>query len=98
MHNKEATRFRARIIPETRGATLEVGIGSGLNLPFYGGQIERLVAVDPSEEFLRMAMTRARRAAIPIKFIRHTGEALPIADASIRRGPKREHQRENGRP
>lgn len=83
MRNKEATRFRARLVPQARGAALEVGIGSGLNLPFYGGQVERLVALDPSEELLRMARRRARRAAIPTEFIRHTGEALPLADACV---------------
>jgi ubiquinone/menaquinone biosynthesis C-methylase UbiE len=83
MRNKEVTRFRARLVPQARGATLEVGIGSGLNLPFYGERIERLVAVDPSEELLRMAKRRARGAAIPIEFIPHTAEALPLADASV---------------
>lgn len=83
MRNKEATRFRARLVPQARGAVLEVGIGSGLNLPYYGEQVERLVAVDPSEELLRMARRRARGAAIPIEFIARTGEALPLADASI---------------
>lgn len=83
MRNKEATRFRARLVPQARGAALEVGVGSGLNLPFYGAQVERLVAIDPSEELLRMARRRARGAAIPIELIAHTGEALPLADASV---------------
>lgn len=83
MRNKEATRFRARLIPQARGATLEVGIGSGLNLPFYGESVERLFGVDPSEALLRMARKRARGAAIPIEFIAHPGEALPLADASV---------------
>lgn len=83
MRNKEATRFRARLVPQARGATLEVGIGSGLNLPFYGEQIERLVGVDPSEALLRMAKRRARATTIPIEFIARSGEALPLADASV---------------
>jgi ubiquinone/menaquinone biosynthesis C-methylase UbiE len=83
MRNKEATRFRARLIPQARGATLEVGIGSGLNLPFYGESVERLFGVDPSEALLRMARKRARGAAIPIEFIPNSGEALPLADASV---------------
>lgn len=83
MRNKEATRFRARLVPQARGTALEIGIGSGLNLPFYGGQVERLIVVDPSEALLRIAKKRARRMAIPIEFIRHTGEALPLADASV---------------
>jgi ubiquinone/menaquinone biosynthesis C-methylase UbiE len=83
MRGKEATRFRARLAPQARGATLEVGIGSGLNLPFYGEQVERLVGVDPSEQLLRMARRRARAAPMPIEFISRSGEALPLADASV---------------
>jgi ubiquinone/menaquinone biosynthesis C-methylase UbiE len=83
MRNEEATRFRARLVPQARGTTLEVGVGSGLNLPFYGAQVERLVGVDPSRELLRMAQRRADRAAVPVELIAHTGEALPLADASV---------------
>ncbi|HUF81972.1 MAG TPA: class I SAM-dependent methyltransferase [Burkholderiales bacterium] len=83
MRNKEATRFRARLVPQARGVTLEVGVGSGLNLPFYGERVERLLAVDPSEELLRMARKRARGAAIPVELMAHSGEALPLADASV---------------
>ena len=83
MRNKEVTRFRARLVPEARGATLEVGIGSGLNLPFYGKEVARLRAVEPSEELLRMARKRAVAAAFPIEFFARSGEDLPFADASI---------------
>lgn len=83
MRNKEATRFRARLVPQARGAALEVGVGSGLNLRFYGDQVERLVAVDPSAELLRMARRRARGAAFPIELLLRPGEELPLANASI---------------
>ncbi len=83
MRNKEATRFRTQIVPAARGATLEVGVGSGLNLRFYGDRVERLVAVDPSEELLRMARRRARGVAFPIEFLARPGEELPLEDASI---------------
>lgn len=83
MHNSEATRFRARLVPGARGVTLEVGIGSGLNLPFYGGRVARLLAVDPSEALLRFAQKRARNRSFPVTLICHTGEALPLADASV---------------
>ncbi|MBI3042938.1 MAG: class I SAM-dependent methyltransferase [Betaproteobacteria bacterium] len=83
MRNKEARRYRERTIPLAKGRVLEIGIGSGLNLPFYGKQVEQLVAVDPSAELLRMAEKRARKTAIPIEFIPHTGEELPLTDASV---------------
>lgn len=83
MRGKEATRFRARVVPQARGTTLEVGVGSGLNLPFYGTRVERLIALDPSEELLRMAKRRARRVAFPLELMARSGEALPLPDASI---------------
>jgi ubiquinone/menaquinone biosynthesis C-methylase UbiE len=83
MRGKEATRFRARVVPQARGTALEVGVGSGLNLPFYGTRVERLIALDPSEELLRMAKRRARGVAFPLELMARSGEALPLPDASI---------------
>src|SRR6266568_2021245 len=49
------------------------GIGPGLNLPFYGKEVARLRAVEPSEELLRMARKRAVAAAFPIEFFARSG-------------------------
>ena len=78
MRGKEATRFRSRLIPQARGTTLEVGVGSGLNLPFYGAAVERLYGVDSSEELLRMARKRAPAAAFPVELFGRSGEELPF--------------------
>jgi len=47
MKNKDATRLREAWIPLARGEVLEIGIGSGLNLPFYSTQVERVYGVEP---------------------------------------------------
>lgn len=83
MRNKEATRFRARLVPEAKGVTLEVGIGSGLNLPFYSGQVRRLYAVDPSAELLHMAKKKSGATPFPVEFLAQSGEELPIEDGAI---------------
>ncbi|HEX8012130.1 MAG TPA: class I SAM-dependent methyltransferase [Casimicrobiaceae bacterium] len=83
LRNKEATRFREQVVPAARGVALEVGVGSGLNLRFYRNQLERLVAVDPSADLLRMAKKRARGAAFPVEFLLRSGEELPLEAASI---------------
>lgn len=82
MRNREVTRYRAALVPQARGTVVEIGVGSGLNLPFYGSGVERIHAVDPSVELLRMAGARARDAAIPVEWIPHGAEALPLPDAA----------------
>ena len=83
MRNKEATRFRARLVPNATGVTLEVGVGSGLNLPFYSERVTRLFAVDPSVELLRMAKKKSGATPFPVAFLAQSGEELPIEQESI---------------
>src|SRR5437899_3184369 len=58
MSNKETARLRAAWIPQASGKVLEVGIGSGLNLPFYSSQVEHVYGVDPSLELQQIARKR----------------------------------------
>jgi len=84
MRNKETARVRAAWIPCARGEVLEVGIGSGLNLPFYSPEVRRVYGVDPSVELLRMAHKRAAAASAKVEFIRQSAEeSLPLAAGSI---------------
>lgn len=83
MRNKEATRYRAKIVPEARGTILEIGIGSGLNLPFYGASVEKLYGLDPSEELLRMARKKARNVSFPVEFLNQPGTEIPLDARSV---------------
>lgn len=83
MRNKEVTRYRSRVVPQARGIVLEVGIGSGLNLRFYGPQVARVYAVDPSEALLRMARRRARALPYPVEFFAHSGEAIALDEQCV---------------
>ena len=83
MRNKEATRYRSQLVPEACGTVLEIGAGSGLNLPFYGTAVNRLYALDPSEELLEMARKKASAAAFPVEFLTHTKEEIPLDDRSL---------------
>lgn len=83
MKNKETARLRAALIPQARGEVLEIGIGSGLNLPFYSTEVRHIFGVDPSLELQKMA---SKRLAGPIKvdFIAQSAEQpLPLDGASI---------------
>lgn len=83
MRNKEATRLRAAWIPHARGDVLEIGIGSGLNLPFYSRQVQHVYGVDPSLELQRMARKRAA-GRLDVEFLPQSAEELlPLATGSV---------------
>ncbi|HEV2549452.1 MAG TPA: class I SAM-dependent methyltransferase [Stellaceae bacterium] len=83
MRQKQMIPLRRRIGKAAAGRVLDVGIGSGLNLPFYGDHVERVVGVDPSSELLHFAEERARETANSVELLNGTGESLPIEDHSI---------------
>lgn len=80
MQSKVARQERARFLPRASGRVLEVGIGSGLNIPFYRAGVERLCGVDPSPDLLKMARRRATGAHFPVELIEQSGESLPAED------------------
>lgn len=83
MRNKAARTERARFVPLARGVTLEIGVGSGLNIPYYSSEIEKLYALDPSEELLRKAVRLSKRSTFPVVPLCHPAERIPLPNASI---------------
>ena len=83
MRNKLLARERARWVPLAGGAVLEIGVGSGLNVPFYGPNVRMLYALEPSEALRRMAETRAKHASFPVQFLEAGAETIPLADAAV---------------
>src|SRR5687767_8701660 len=75
--------YRQRMAARAQGAVLEVGIGSGVNLPFYTTRVKRIYGIDPSPELLRIAEPRARNAPFPVELLRGSAEALPLKNASV---------------
>jgi ubiquinone/menaquinone biosynthesis C-methylase UbiE len=75
---------RRRWIPRAHGEVLEIGVGSGLNLPFYdASRVTKVTAIDPSEPLLRRAHARADVAPVPIELVPGKAEQLPFADRSF---------------
>jgi len=83
MRNPQATRQREAMVPAAHGRVLELGAGSGLNLPFYGARVTELVALDPSTQLLAMARGKRATAGFPITFLPCSAEAIPLDSGSI---------------
>jgi ubiquinone/menaquinone biosynthesis C-methylase UbiE len=83
LSGKEFAKLRARVCGGLSGEVLEVGFGSGRNVPHYPPAVERVQAVDPATVGRRLAANRLAATSIPIEFIGLNGEDLPLADASV---------------
>ncbi len=71
-------------MPRASGTVLEIGIGTGHNLPYYqASQVRRLIGLDPSEESWKLAGRRAAQLGVEVEFIGLPGEQIPLEDASV---------------
>lgn len=83
MRNRELAAYRRRVVPAAHGRVLEIGIGSGLNLPFYGSEAKEVIGLDPSSPLLSMAERQARAGHTPVTMLQGSAEAIPLEDASV---------------
>src|SRR4051794_17195075 len=83
MRQKQLVPFRRRVVGAAEGRVLEIGIGSGLNLPLYGPNVRSVIGLEPSPELLRMARERSRSAPVSSEFLQASAEAMPIDDSSV---------------
>jgi ubiquinone/menaquinone biosynthesis C-methylase UbiE len=75
---------RDKIVPLAEGVVLDVGIGSGLNIPFYNKtKIKQLYGLDPSKELLDIAKSVAKEEKLEIEFLECGAESIPLPDKSI---------------
>ena len=85
MKNKDATRHRLRMVPAARGRVLEIGIGSGLNLPFYGPEVSAVTGLDPSAELLGILRRRRKSTDGPfsLDLVEGSATATPFEDGDF---------------
>ena len=75
---------RDKIVPLAEGVVLDIGIGSGLNIPFYNKtKIKQLYGLDPSKELLDIAKSVAYEENLEIEFLECGAESIPLPDKSI---------------
>jgi len=75
-------RLRRRVCAGLAGDVLEIGFGSGLNIPFYPPSVRRVAAVEPADVGWRLAGGRLAATTIPIRRTGLDGQALPLPDNS----------------
>jgi ubiquinone/menaquinone biosynthesis C-methylase UbiE len=81
---KAVNKQRAKVVPHAQGRVLEIGIGTGLNIPHYDKtRVHGIVGVDPALRMHRLAQKRIARAGLPVELIGLEAEKLPIADRSF---------------
>ena len=79
--SKPVSYQRKKVVPLAEGKVLEIGIGSGLNLPFYDkAKIDEIWGLDPSEELSEMAKQVADEESMEVKFISSGAEDIPLPD------------------
>jgi len=83
LSGKEFDRLRAKVCAGLSGEVLEVGFGSGRNVPHLPPDVARLRAVDPATAGRRLAAKRLAATSVPVEFVGLDGEALPLEDASV---------------
>jgi len=76
--------MRKKIVPRAKGRVLEIGIGSGLNLPFYDpAKVDRVWGIDPSSRLKKIARKKAVEMPFNVDFIGLSGEDIPLEKKSM---------------
>jgi ubiquinone/menaquinone biosynthesis C-methylase UbiE len=83
MRQRNLAAYRSRVVPPADGRVLEIGVGSGLNLPFYSPNVRYLIGLDPSPKLLSMARRNSSPNSIPIELIEGSAEAIPLEKGSV---------------
>lgn len=81
---RPARRQRAKVVPKASGTVLEIGFGSGLNLPFYRPEaVDRVWALEPSREMWALAEEALRATPLPVDFLEAPAEEVPLETGSV---------------
>lgn len=81
--SKEVRKLRRRAVDGLAGEVVEIGFGSGLNVPLYPSEVTTVYAVDPSMVARDISRKRVDASPVPVKFVGLDGAQLPIDDAAV---------------
>lgn len=80
MNTKETRRIRERVCTPLHGEVVEIGFGTGHNLPFLPEGVTRVLAVDPLTKGRELARDRISSARCPVEFVGLDGQLLQLGD------------------
>lgn len=81
---KDVAGQRAKVVPLAEGQVLEIGFGSGLNLPYYDrAKVKQVFALEPSDAMLERAAGRIAVAPFPVEPLKLEGERISLDRASV---------------
>lgn len=70
---------RQKVVPKAKGQVVEIGIGSGLNLPHYdASKVTRVIGIDPDAHIWKRSQKRRESTPIPIERLGLSGESIPL--------------------
>lgn len=80
---KSMAELRRRALVGLHGTVVELGFGSGPNVPLYPAEVERVIAIDPAELGRKLAAKRLATSSVPVEFAGLDGQRLPLEDSSV---------------
>jgi SAM-dependent methyltransferase len=80
---KAVAPLRQRVCERLEGDVVEIGFGSGLNVPFYPGAVTRVAAIEPADVGWKLAEKRLGETSVPVERSGLDGQSLPFPDDSF---------------
>jgi ubiquinone/menaquinone biosynthesis C-methylase UbiE len=81
-NSAELREWRARVTAGLSGVVVEIGFGSGLNVPHYPDAVDLVHAVEPARHARALALRRLSATTVPVEHLELDAEALPLPDDS----------------
>jgi ubiquinone/menaquinone biosynthesis C-methylase UbiE len=81
MRNRLLAPYRERIVGLAGGRVVEIGLGSGMNLPFYTSRVTEVLGLEPHPKLLEMAS--GKPTSVPPKLIESSAESIPLDSVSV---------------
>ena len=83
MSGSNLSQYRQQLLKSVSGDILELGFGTGLNLPYYPESVTKITTVDPNPGMQKLARLRIEQSSIMVDYKVLNGESLPMEDASF---------------